>query len=273
MRVLCLSGGGFKGAFQVPIILDLVSKYDYDLILGVSVGSINGAMAAQDKLDVLQQFWDDLDDKSALLGIKGFLAPAVHRWEGIYSLNPLRKHLERNVSLQDMKTGYGCGIVLKEGLGKRREYRTVLADDLSFDRELYEYIVGSSAIAGIMEPAKIEIDGLERIVFDGGHLHVLPPPPAEATIVDAVFCDMLKSNRARENRKGLVDNILWGMDTLEDKNRISDFEDLKVLAESGVKVNVYAPHRSPGGRLDASAESIKFRFKLGKRALKNPIIL
>jgi hypothetical protein len=273
MRVLCLSGGGFKGALQVPIIIELMARHDYDLILGVSVGSINGVLAAQDDLDVLKEFWDALDDKSPLFGVKGFLSPAVHRWKALYSLNPLRRHLEEHVSLAKLKINYGCGIVLKEGMRESREYITALSENMGSDKELHEMIVGSSAIAGFMEPGEWNVDGKDRLLFDGGHLHVLPKPPKEATIIDAVFCDLLKPNRRRANKNNLIDNILWGMDTLEDKNRIADFEDLKVLAESGVKINVYAPHRSPGGRLEANQDIIRYRYKLGRRALKNPIIL
>lgn len=49
-RVLSVSGGGAKGAYEVGAIQELVSTFNsseshYDVISGVSVGSINAAGA------------------------------------------------------------------------------------------------------------------------------------------------------------------------------------------------------------------------------------
>ena len=67
---LVLSGGGFKGAFQVGALQYLKnnwSKIDptgapmkFDLIAGVSVGSLNGVLLASDKFAELEKLWDDV---------------------------------------------------------------------------------------------------------------------------------------------------------------------------------------------------------------------
>jgi NTE family protein len=64
---LVLSGGGFKGAFQVgalKYLKDNWSKIDpsgnqmkFDLIAGVSVGSLNGVLVASDKFSELEKLW------------------------------------------------------------------------------------------------------------------------------------------------------------------------------------------------------------------------
>ncbi|MEZ4921887.1 MAG: patatin-like phospholipase family protein [Crocinitomicaceae bacterium] len=66
---LVLSGGGFLGAFQVGAlnyindnwksITGLPGKMKFDLVAGVSVGSINGAMIAMNKLGQLNELWID----------------------------------------------------------------------------------------------------------------------------------------------------------------------------------------------------------------------
>lgn len=66
---LVLSGGGFNGAFQLGAlnyindnwksITGLSSKMKFDLIAGVSVGAINGAMLASNKLGLLNELWLD----------------------------------------------------------------------------------------------------------------------------------------------------------------------------------------------------------------------
>ena len=68
--VLVLSGGGFKGAFQLGALNYLAEnwskinpeepKMKFDLIAGVSVGSLNGAMVAMDKMEELNKLWKDV---------------------------------------------------------------------------------------------------------------------------------------------------------------------------------------------------------------------
>lgn len=72
---LVLSGGGFKGAFQLGALkyikgfgiphadgsVDLDVKYD--IVVGVSVGALNGALVAMNRFDLLEQLWDDVTKK------------------------------------------------------------------------------------------------------------------------------------------------------------------------------------------------------------------
>lgn len=67
---LVLSGGGFKGAFQVGALEYILENKEqlkvdgkslslnqFDIITGVSVGSLNGAILAVDNLPLLQKLW------------------------------------------------------------------------------------------------------------------------------------------------------------------------------------------------------------------------
>ncbi|GAA5221780.1 patatin-like phospholipase family protein [Membranihabitans marinus] len=65
---LVLSGGGFKGAFQVgaleylmynPVFIEneVIDIDHFDIISGVSVGSLNGAMLATGQFEVLKDIW------------------------------------------------------------------------------------------------------------------------------------------------------------------------------------------------------------------------
>ncbi|MEM0993929.1 MAG: patatin-like phospholipase family protein [Bacteroidota bacterium] len=65
--VLVLSGGGFRAAFQLGVLNFLAKHWKaltgkdtpmhFDIIAGVSAGSLNGALLAMGKLDRLNQFW------------------------------------------------------------------------------------------------------------------------------------------------------------------------------------------------------------------------
>ncbi|WP_116127228.1 patatin-like phospholipase family protein [Lewinella sp. IMCC34183] len=67
---LVLSGGGFKGAFQVGALAYLRDNWDqlgtgrpplsFDIVAGVSVGSLNGLLVALNQFDQLEQLWEDV---------------------------------------------------------------------------------------------------------------------------------------------------------------------------------------------------------------------
>lgn len=67
---LALSGGGFKGAFQVGALQYLQEHWSsltterrplqFDVVTGVSVGSLNGLMVASKKFPQLEQLWADV---------------------------------------------------------------------------------------------------------------------------------------------------------------------------------------------------------------------
>jgi NTE family protein len=69
---LVLSGGGFKGSFQLGAIqwlqqpenwkraTGLDTPMHFDIIAGVSVGALNGIMLAMKKYEVMNQLWDEV---------------------------------------------------------------------------------------------------------------------------------------------------------------------------------------------------------------------
>ena len=67
---LVLSGGGFKGAFQVGALQYLRENWDriapqrpplsFDIVAGVSVGSLNGLLVATGEFERLLQLWEDV---------------------------------------------------------------------------------------------------------------------------------------------------------------------------------------------------------------------
>lgn len=62
-----LSGGGAKGAFQAGVLQVLREKgYRFDMISGVSVGSLNGAMLATNQLPRLIDIWENLSPDQVL---------------------------------------------------------------------------------------------------------------------------------------------------------------------------------------------------------------
>lgn len=269
MRVLALPGGGFKTAFQLKIIEHLLQEEPWDLIVGISGGSINGCLAAQKDIQLMMDLWEGINDKCSLFGIGGFLAFDLWRGKALYSLKPVEKKLKEHVSLSKLKIPFGAGVTIRA----TREYRTIWSKDCKTDEELHNSILGSSAICGFMDGKTMKIDGKDHILQDGGHAKIIPRFPLEATHVTVVFSDAITQEKVRETqiKNNLISNIEWSMDVLEDNRRIDEVFWLKQMAETR-EIRIFAPETPIGGRFEASREIIRRRMKLGEEALKHPLI-
>ena len=63
-RGLVLEGGGAKGAYQFGCLLALAERgIAFDAIAGTSVGALNGALVAYDRLVVGQDYWRNLSPR------------------------------------------------------------------------------------------------------------------------------------------------------------------------------------------------------------------
>lgn len=58
---LALEGGGAKGAYQMGAVKALIENgYEFDAVVGTSIGSINAAMIAQKDFDIAYEVWDNI---------------------------------------------------------------------------------------------------------------------------------------------------------------------------------------------------------------------
>lgn len=274
MYVIAHQGGGFKGAFGVPILETLVKERRPDLILGVSVGAINGVLAAQNDFNLLREIWEDIDDGSPLDGIKGFLRPAVLRGKALFHLEPIRKKLQRHVSLSKLVTPFGCGAVARE----TDEYINFMSSRMKRDARLHDAVLASSAIAGIMEPIVMPFRGRDLTWSDGGHLHSIPLLPDELTSkvqqVDIILTSPIKQAPKRTDEvNGLLESLEWALhiQSIDIQRRGLRRYRALTLSQDTV-VRVFSPPQSLGGMLKADKETIRWRMHLGKRALDKPTI-
>jgi predicted acylesterase/phospholipase RssA len=264
-KALVLSGGAFRGAVQIPVIEYLCSDNEYDIILGTSVGAVNGVLAAQNELELLRKIWEEVD------GLGGFLKLKWHwPFNGIYSMKPLRYKLEKYVSLNKLKTDFVAGVVsFTDG-----EYYSLDSRDMPTDKHLWDAIQASSCMAGIMEPSELLIEDYQHLGCDGGYRNIFPVPlMKDYDHIDVVSCTPLnrmdmKSHGA--HKKDIISLLVRGLEIFEDEIFDKDLLELKLSAKS---VTVYAPQGDPLSSLDASRETIKHRFRLGEEAINNPIFL
>jgi len=264
-RILVLTGGAFRGSIQLPIIRYLINKYQYHMIYGTSVGSINGIMTAQGEFELLEEIWDNVTKRGDLLKLKWYWP-----FQGLYSLSPMRSLLEEHVSLDKIQIPYGAGVVsFTDG-----EYYNLLSDELETDKDLWDAIQASCCMAGIMVPEYMNINGSVHLGADGGFRNIFPIPEegGEEYYYDVIACTPLDRMKMKERKvsRNILDVAVKAIDIFQDE--IFDKDILELIEKVGPgRMTLYAPQKYPGSSLDASPETRKFRKELGLEAILNPV--
>jgi len=164
-----LSGGGNLGALQIGMLRALAEReLRPDLIVGCSVGAINGAGLAEDASLVgvarMERLWRDLDSTELMPGglLPGAMALA-RKGEAIHGNDGLRKALETHLrarSFEELTIPFQC--VATDVLGVREAWFA--------SGPLIEPILASCAIPAVY-PA-VEIDGVRYL--DGAIVDEVP---------------------------------------------------------------------------------------------------
>jgi NTE family protein len=164
-----ISGGGNLGALQIGMMRALL-EHDIrpDLIVGCSVGAINGAALAEDPTLAgalrLERLWRALDGKELMPA--GWLPNTVaiaRRGEAIHENHGLRRHLEQSLSartFEELAVPFQC--VATDLVGVREVWFR--------SGPLIEPILASAALPAVY-PA-VEIDGVRYL--DGGIVDDVP---------------------------------------------------------------------------------------------------
>jgi NTE family protein len=164
-----LSGGGNLGALQIGMVRALL-EHDIrpDLIVGCSVGAINGAGLAEDPTLAgalrLERLWRALDGKELMPA--GWLPNTVaiaRRGEAIHENHGLRRHLEQSLTartFEELAVPFQC--VATDVVGVREVWFR--------SGPLIEPILASAALPAVY-PA-VEIDGVRYL--DGGIVDDVP---------------------------------------------------------------------------------------------------
>jgi NTE family protein len=164
-----LSGGGNLGALQIGMMRALL-EHDIrpDLVVGCSVGAINGAGLAEDPTLGgalrLERLWRALDGKELMPA--GWLPNTVaiaRRGEAIHENHGLRRHLEQSLTartFEELAVPFQC--VATDVVGVREVWFR--------SGPLIEPVLASAALPAVY-PA-VEIDGVRYL--DGGIVDDVP---------------------------------------------------------------------------------------------------
>jgi len=164
-----LGGGGSQGAHEVGMLRALLEAgIEPDLIVGTSVGAINGAMLAAepglDCVDRLEQVWTKLDAGGVFEGsLLTRLGTAVRSRTHLHSDEALRRLLEQalaDLRIEDLPVRFQCVAASIE-----RAAETWFAKG-----PLVTAVLASCAVPGLLPP--VEVDGEHYL--DGGLVDSVP---------------------------------------------------------------------------------------------------
>jgi NTE family protein len=282
---LILSGGGARGAFQVgaEMYARQVMGYHWDIIAGVSVGAMNGAMLAMHRYARLLEIWDSISNDQVYTG--GFNLPSLVKLllgaKSFYGNQPLQKmmkhELEAGKVIEDLHVG---AVSLLSG-----EYVQFTRDFL----ELPSAILASSSIPVIWPPVDVSSEHIAMV--DGGVRNnspvgdVLELEPDEIVIIN---CSKQAPSASPNAAANVLSIGMRSLDIMQNEIFVSDIKEfLRINAlvreaeEQGVTLHhprtgrvlkyypyvLIEPETDLGETLDFSRGSVQASLRAGvKRA-------
>ena len=163
-----LGGGGVHGAVEVGMLRALVERgLRPDLVLGTSIGALNGALYAADPdsaVDRLTALWTDFATHSPFEGSLFEQAGTIARnWTHLHGNHRLRRLILQQLpvrTFEELEVPFACVAASIEDAGARW-----------FDHgDLIEPLLATTAVPGLLPP--VEIDGRHHL--DGGLVDSIP---------------------------------------------------------------------------------------------------
>lgn len=230
MRALVLSSGSSHGAFQAGVLraLDEIG-WEPDLILGASVGSINGVSYASGVGgEAICDLWMDIQTKDVYRRRPIRDWPSFLSWNYLLDTAPLQKFLEAKLDLDAVYESSKLSLVsgLDVRTGRQSLFSSKLDTTVSPLRNHYKVlpldhdsIMSSSAIPGVF-PC---ING----VWDGAFQQHNPLKPAVLMGADEILVVHLNVSGGEEMPKGIIQTALKIANLSSSYHVVSDLKLLK----------------------------------------------
>ena len=227
-----LGGGGARGAYEIGVWKACREEgIVFDIVTGTSVGSINGAMVAQDDYDLAEQLWKEIETEMILdihphakgdtpkdyepemeklepeevfAFIKSIFVNKGASTKGLEKL--LRKYIDED-KVRNSKIEYGLVVAEMPSIKEKQILKGhwLFSEDIP-EGKLHDYIMASSSYFPAMQPH--EIDGV--VYIDGGYVDSVPVSMAVkrgATKIIAV--ELNPENPLTKKESKAHDNLTW----------------------------------------------------------------
>jgi NTE family protein len=276
MKVLVLSGGGSKGAYQVGALKKWIvdDGIEYDAFCGISVGSLNSAYLAQfpagdpqGAWEKLKEVWDRVGPTNVKKGWWPFGQLSSLWKSSVYNSEPLQKWVRSELNPNAIAQS---GKVLRVVSVSWNTAKTHVAKES--DPEIVSRVIASSSFPVMFIPA--EIDGEQWT--DGGLRSVTPLGEAirlGADDIDVIMCSNPELFSPFDpNSAAIPARLERSLDIILAQIEISDLKicgyknDLAELKPKyrKVKVRLLQPSESlPGDSLSFDQETIQLKMQRG----------
>jgi NTE family protein len=177
-----LGGGGVLGAAEVGMLQALFERgVRPDLIVGTSVGAINGALVAADPsptaVDRLREVWHDLAARGIFAGsVLARMSTLVRTRTHVHPREPLRDLLTEHLPVRtfgELQVPFQCVAASIERA----------AEHWFSEGSLVDALLASCAVPGLLPP--VEVDGEHYL--DGGLVHSIPVGRAVALGAKTIY--------------------------------------------------------------------------------------
>jgi NTE family protein len=177
-----LGGGGVLGAVEVGMLRALLERgIRPDLVVGTSVGAVNGALVAADPTpdtaDHLRAVWEELASSGVFGGsVFARVGTLVRTRTHLHPHEPLRDLLAAHLPVRtfaELEVPFQCVAASIERA----------AEHWFAEGPLVDAVLASCAVPGLLPP--VEIDGEHYL--DGGLVHSIPVGRAVALGADTVY--------------------------------------------------------------------------------------
>ncbi len=178
-----LGGGGLLGAVEVGMLRALFeADIAPDLILGTSVGALNGALVAADPspgvIERLVQLWQSASGTKEVYGDGRVrqVTRAVRTGTHLHSAKPLRERLAQelgDLTFGDLVIEFQCCAASIERA----------AEHWFIDGRVVDAVMASAAVPGLLRPARVDGEHF----LDGGIVNSIPVGKAVECGAERVF--------------------------------------------------------------------------------------
>ncbi len=280
MRALVISSGATKMAFGIGVTEELQRRYNYDLYVGISAGSIISMFAACGRLGVLygallNSELSDVFDISPIT--KSGRVSLIALARVIFGKRALSKNGAIKTMFKKLLTQEDYDSIKGEARVGVTNYNLGCIEYPSTKTSLYEdfinWVYASSNIPLLTEPVKVG----KHWFCDGGLTHyfgIQEAINAGATEVDVILHCPLKAKVTEEDENWEPKNLVTiGERTLQIMHGITTTNDItlaNILAEAkNVKVNFYYPPEPLKGVVyNLDTQVMKDWYVLGRHTAK-----
>lgn len=276
MRVLVLSGGGARGAYQLGCVEALLARGEkFDAIVGTSVGALNAAGLSYLGIEHLKEVWlkhiknpDDILKRHWLIEMP---------WKrGIYSLSPLKELLKEELgkSKTGATTPFWVGVC---------DLANMSVEFIPHDPNLrvtIQNVLASASMPVIMDPVDVtKVDGGVRDIVPMS----FPIKVLNATEITVISCSPYSENQLADGVKWdakfpkIISYLLRTVETMTAEIQWQDMQLCKIYndlpGKRRIKATIYAPAQRPIlDALDFHADLIKKAYDLGKEMANAPVM-